>query len=107
MKNPQDLKEAFDVASRATTGFVLGKKAENEISLAEQVKALQVQIVELTMGSRPTVNYTTNYSQPLAMTTVMYTSLPESNLPPSEPNPPVYYTPTTNAVPPLNCPYKN
>src|ERR1043165_1251442 len=56
MKNPQDLEEAFDAASRAATGFDLGKKADAEISLAEQVEALQVQIVELTTGIQPVVN---------------------------------------------------
>ena len=64
MKNPQDLEEAFDAASRAVTGFDLGKKADAEASLAEQVEALQVQIAELTTGARPTVNYTTPVPAP-------------------------------------------
>src|ERR1044071_6312990 len=42
MKNPQDLEEAFEVASWAATGYELEKKADAEASLAEQVEALQV-----------------------------------------------------------------
>src|ERR1044072_5189968 len=40
MKNPQDLKEAFDATSRAATGFELGKKADAKISLVEQIEVL-------------------------------------------------------------------
>src|ERR1044072_2710988 len=79
MKNPQDLEEAFDAVSRVATGFKLGKKADSEVSLAEQIKALQVRIAKLTMGSQPTVNYTTNYHQPPVAAATTYILPPASN----------------------------
>jgi hypothetical protein len=115
MKNPQDLEEAFNAASKAVTGFEFGKKADSEISLAEQIEALQVRITELITGPQPAVNYTTNYHQPPVAVTTTYVPPPVSNpvlsqtnsfLPPEQ-NPSVYYTPASNVIPPLNRPYEN
>src|ERR1043165_9622889 len=88
MKNPQDLEEAFDAASRAATGFDLRKKADAEASLTEQVEALQIQLAELTTGSRPAVNYVTNYTQQQpALLTVPTSSTMNPFLPQPEANP--------------------
>ena len=106
MKNPQDLKKTFDAAFRAATGYDLGKKADAEVFLAEQIEVLQAQIAELTTGTRPTVNYTTSYTQPPV--TTMHVSSPINPFDqPPEQNPPVYYIPTTNTVPLLNRSYEN
>jgi hypothetical protein len=40
MRNPQDLEEACDAASRVATGYELRKKANAETSLAKQIEAL-------------------------------------------------------------------
>src|ERR1044072_7838336 len=60
MQNPQDLEEAYDYAAKAATGFDLGKQAEREVSMAEQIEALQIQLAELTTGQNTTqINYVT------------------------------------------------
>ena len=87
MQNPQDLEEAYDYAARAATGVDLGKQAEQEVSMAEQIEALQIQLVELTFGQATSQ---VNYVMP----------------PQSQNQPPVYYTPEANWVPPLNQPYE-
>ena len=87
MQNPQDLEEAYDYAARAATGVNLSKQAEKEVSMAEQIEALQIQLAELTTGQTTSqVNYA---------------------MPPQQQNPPqTYYIPETNWVPPLNQPYE-
>ena len=73
MQNLQDLEEAYDYVARATTGFDLGKQAEKEVGMAEQIEALQIQLAELTTGQITNqINYVT---------------------PPQQQNPPpIYYT---------------
>src|ERR1043165_6746637 len=107
MKNPQDLEETFDATFRAVTKYDLRKKADAEASLAEQVEALQIQIAELTTGSQSSVNYTTSISasQPLPSVQV-YQPPPRMEQGQIEYSALVYYTPATNAVPPLNRPYE-
>src|ERR1044071_9369792 len=88
MQNPQDLEEAYDYAARAATGVDLSKQAEKEVSMAEQIEALQIQLAELTTGQTTSQ---VNYVMP----------------PQQQQNPPsVYYTPEANWVPPLNQPYE-
>jgi hypothetical protein len=114
MRNPQDLEEAFEAASRAITGYDLGKKADTEASLAEQVEALQIQFAKLTTGSRPSINCATPVSAPATNPFATYQLPVQAYQPPPrmeqgqiEYSTPVFYTPTTNAIPPLNRPYEN
>src|ERR1044072_8249020 len=93
MKNPQDLEEAFEAASRAATGFDLGKKADAEASLAEQVEALQIQLAEMTTGSRLPIN--------CAMPVQVY-QLPQFKQGQVEHRPSTFHPSNTNSVPAPN-----
>ena len=79
IQNPQDLKKAYDYAARTTIKFDLRKQAEREVSIAEQIEALQIQLAELTTGQ-------TLITQPTI--------------------PAAYYTLEANWTPPLNRPYE-